>query len=150
MVIAPGSGIGLLHSAPLSVMLYKFDCDYDYDLQMSIATWNSECKKIIYFLINPWSHFDRLYHSLYVSPSATLVPHANFSTKNQKVGYCMSCQKQQFLSVLPCWLSASQYSCTACGDVDSGCMRLQVTQFCPPCITSAKVLTFFFCFLRPF
>jgi len=34
------------------------------------------------------------------------------------------------------------------GDVDSGCMRLQVTQeFYPPCIGSAKVLTFFFCFL---
>ena len=34
------------------------------------------------------------------------------------------------------------------GDVDGGCMRLQVTQeFCPPCTGSAKVLTFFFCFL---
>jgi len=32
-------------------------------------------------------------------------------------------------------------------DVDSGCMRLQVTQeFCPPCSASAKVLTFFFVF----
>jgi len=36
---------------------------------------------------------------------------------------------------------------SACGDVDSGCMRLQVTQeFCLPCIGSAKVLTFFFVF----
>jgi len=36
---------------------------------------------------------------------------------------------------------------SACGDVDSGCMRLQVTQeFYPPCIGSAKVLTFFFVF----
>jgi len=43
-------------------------------------------------------------------------------------------------------LTASQYSCTAGGDVDSGCMRLQVTEFCPPCIASAKVLTFFFLF----
>jgi len=43
-------------------------------------------------------------------------------------------------------LTASQYSSTAGGDVDSGCMGLQVTQeFCPPCIGSAKVLTFFFC-----
>jgi len=33
---------------------------------------------------------------------------------------------------------------SACGDVDSGCMRLQVTQeFYPPCIGSAKVLSFF-------
>jgi len=45
-------------------MLYKFDCDYDYDLQISVATWNSKCTKKIYFLINPWSHFNRLYHSL--------------------------------------------------------------------------------------
>ena len=37
----------------MSTMLYKFDCDYDYDLQMSVATWNSKCTKIIYFLINP-------------------------------------------------------------------------------------------------
>jgi len=30
---------------------------------------------------------------------------------------------------------------SACGDVDSGCMRLQVTQeFYPPCIGSAEVL----------
>jgi len=63
-----------------SVMLYTFDCDYDYDLQMSAATWNSKCTKKIYLLINPWSHFNRLYHSLYVNPSVTLVLHANFST----------------------------------------------------------------------
>jgi len=25
-------------SVALSMMLYKFDCDYDYDLQMSVAT----------------------------------------------------------------------------------------------------------------
>jgi len=36
---------------------------------------------------------------------------------------------------------------SAGGDVDSGCMLLQVTQkFYPLCIGSAKVLTFFFCF----
>jgi len=34
---------------------------------------------------------------------------------------------------------------SAGGDVDSGCMRLQVTQeFYPPCIGSAKILTFLF------
>jgi len=27
------------------MMLYKFDCDYDYDLQMSVATWYSKCTK---------------------------------------------------------------------------------------------------------
>ena len=44
-------------------------------------------------------------------------------------------------------LTASQYLCTEGGDVDSGCMRLQVRQSsAPPCIASAKVLTFFFCF----
>jgi len=37
------------------------------------------------------------------------------------------------------------FTASAGGDVDSGCMRLQVTQeFCPLCIASAKVLTFFF------
>jgi len=37
------------------MMLYKFDRDHDYDLQMSVATWKSKCTKIIYLLINPWS-----------------------------------------------------------------------------------------------
>jgi len=42
----------------------------------------------------------------------------------------------------------SVFTASASGDVNSGCMRLQVTQeFCPPCIASAKVLTFFFVFL---
>jgi len=42
-------------SVALSMMLYKFHCDYDYDLQISVTTWNSKCTKSIYFLINPWS-----------------------------------------------------------------------------------------------
>jgi len=29
------------------MMLYKFDCDDDYDLQMSVATRNSKCTKIL-------------------------------------------------------------------------------------------------------
>jgi len=47
-------------------------------------------------------------------------------------------QRQQTESVHCSVLTASQYSCTAGGDIDSSCMRLQVTQFCPPCFGSAK------------
>ena len=57
-------------------------------------------------------------------------------------------QRQQTESAHCSVLTASQYSCCAGGDVDSGCMRLQVTlEFCPPCIGSAKVLIFFFVFV---
>jgi len=37
-------------------------------------------------------------------------------------------QRQQTESADRSVLTASQYSCTAGGDVDSGCMRLQATQ----------------------
>jgi len=80
---------------------------------------------------------------------ATLVGGAdkNFLAGGAIVTSRLQQQRQQTESAHCSVLTASQYSCNAGVDVDSGCMRLQVTQeFCPPCIGSAKVLTFFFCF----
>jgi len=57
-------------------------------------------------------------------------------------------QKQQIESAHCSVLTASQYSCSAGGDVDSGCMRLQVTL---PAVHSLSQSTdFLFCFYGHF
>jgi len=73
----------------------------------------------------------------------------NFQAGGAIVTSRLQQQRQQTESAHCSVLTASQYSCFVGSNVDIyiGYMLLQVTQeFCPPCIGSAKVLTFFFCF----